>query len=200
MTGRGEFESVIGGFSYTVPMVRPIDVHKLDLNHFAQDAGVLQGTTPLGQYRRLVAEAWPQADLGEVIWRAHGQWREPVGAPAQVWLHLELKASVPLCCQRCLEQVDVPLDLKLAFRFVATEAQAEAEDEESEEDVLAYSPDFDLHGLIEDELLLGLPLVPKHEKCPKTVQLSAADPDFDAVDADKPHPFAALAAWGGKKP
>ena len=36
----------------------------------------------------------------------------------------------------------------------------------SEEDLLALSREFDLHELIEDELLMALPVVPKHDECP----------------------------------
>jgi uncharacterized protein len=80
-----------------------------------------------------------------------------------------------------------------AFRFVASEEQAELEDEESEEDVLVLSRDFNLLELIEDELLMALPVVPKHEVCPAPVKLQAQDADFDeAAPEQKPNPFAIL--------
>ena len=51
-----------------------------------------------------------------------------------------------------------------------------------------------------DELLLALPLVPRHEICPDSVPLSAQSADFDASQAQRPSPFAALAALKGGKP
>jgi uncharacterized protein len=47
--------------------------------------------------------------------------------------------------------------------------------------------------LIEDELLMALPLVPRHEACPAGLKMAVADPNFDAQEPEKAHPFAALA-------
>ena len=79
------------------------------------------------------------------------------------------------------------------FRFVADETTAEALDDDSEEDLLALSRDFSLHELIEDELLMALPVVPRHEVCPSEVPMSSSDEDFEAANAERPNPFAALA-------
>ena len=105
-----------------------------------------------------------------------------------------------MTCQRCLAPVDVPLEVDREFRFVADEATAEALDDESEEDLLAMSREFDLRELIEDELLMALPLVPRHEECPAPVQMASSDEDFEEASAEKPNPFAALAALKTGKP
>jgi uncharacterized protein len=77
---------------------------------------------------------------------------------------------------------------------------AAAQDETSEEDVLALSRDFNLFELIEDEVLMSLPLVPRHEVCPVAVKLAVVDPDFESALEDKPKPFAALAKLRTSKP
>jgi uncharacterized protein len=89
--------------------------------------------------------------------------------------------------------VDVPLSVDREFRFVADEATAEALDEGSEEDLLALSREFNLRELIEDELLMDLPVVPRHDECPTQVKLASSDEDFEEANAGKPNPFAALA-------
>ncbi len=89
--------------------------------------------------------------------------------------------------------------MKQSFRFVASEEAAEAQDEEAEEDVLALSQDFKLSDLIEDEVLMALPVVPRHETCPVEVKLAAVDQDFDAASAEKRNPFAVLAKLQGGK-
>ena len=66
--------------------------------------------------------------------------------------------------------------------------------------MLALAPDFDLRALIEDELLMALPLVPRHDECPDAVQLSVQSADFDAAQEEKTNPFAALAALKHDKP
>ena len=58
---------------------------------------------------------------------------------------------------------------------------------------------LDLVELIEDELILALPLVPRHEHCPVTLPASAADEGAeDAAAEPAPSPFAALARLKGK--
>ena len=66
--------------------------------------------------------------------------------------------------------------------------------DDSEEDLLAISREFDLRELIEDELLMALPVVPRHDECPTAVHLASSDDDFEEASAEKPNPFAALAA------
>ena len=45
------------------------------------------------------------------------------------------------------------------------------------------SRDFDLHRLVEDELLMEMPGGAAARSCPEPVQLSAADADFEAAEA-----------------
>ena len=96
----------------------------------------------------------------------------------------------------------VALAVRPSLRFVRGEAQAEALDEDSEEDVLALTPALDLQPLVEDELILALPLVPRHEQCPKPLPMSAGEGEIQQADAAD-HAFAALASLrrnGGVKP
>ena len=74
------------------------------------------------------------------------------------------------------------------LRFVDGEAQAETLDADSEDDVLALVPVLDLRTLVEDELLLAWPIVPRHEQC--------APPAYRAGDDEAPsaNPFSALAS------
>jgi len=127
-----------------------------------------------------------------VHWRARGELLNPRHVDPEVWVHLEADASLPLVCQRCLHPVEVPLRVDRSFRFVADEATAAAQDDESEEDLLAISRAFDLVELVEDELLMALPVAPHHEVCPVPVKMSAVDADFEATDARKENPFAVL--------
>ena len=107
-------------------------------------------------------------------------------------MHLQAKTEVPLTCQRCLKTMDQALAVDRNFRFVKDEATAEAQDDESEEDLLVISKDFDLLALIEDELLMALPLVPMHTSCQS--EHAPTSKDDSCADADaKPNPFAVLA-------
>jgi uncharacterized protein len=74
--------------------------------------------------------------------------------------------------------------------FVDDEAAAAELDAESEDDVLVSSAHFDLLALVEDELLLALPIVPRHDACPAPLPA----PSDDLSEEPRANPFAALAA------
>jgi uncharacterized protein len=170
---------------------RAHDPRRLDVAAAAAADAELAGRWPLSELARLADDAAGQVDE-PVAWSARfEQRREPGGAP-QVWLQLQAQARVARECQRCLQPVLLALDVGRAFRFVATEDEAATLDAESEDDVLVLSRQFDLRELVEDELLLALPIVPKHEQCP--APWAATSPNQAAEDAAPAHPFAALAS------
>jgi uncharacterized protein len=177
-------------------MTKEFSPHRLDVKAFAQAGGRLSGHDSLLKYERLALEARGLHPDLMVDWEARGEVRTALGGVGQVWLHVKVLASFPMECQRCMMPVDVPLAVDREFRFVADEATAEALDDDSEEDLLALSREFDLHELIEDELLMALPVVPKHDECPTAVPMASTDEDFEEASTDKPNPFAALAGWG----
>ena len=166
----------------------------------AEAAPLRSDCETLSNYERLMQETQGLGGDQAVNWAAQGELRTDSIGASQAWLHLTVAATLPLTCQRCLGPADVGVSVDRWFRFVATESVAEALDDEAEEDLLVTSRQFNLAGLIEDELLLGLPLVPRHDQCPAGLTMAVADPDFDAELSDKPHPFAALAKLRGGGP
>ena len=180
-------------------MSSDLDPRRLNVQAFAQAGANLSAVDPLSAYERLLAETGGAGADREVRWRILGRQETDASGHSRIWLHLEAETCLPLTCQRCLAPADMEVAVVRDFRFVATEEQAEAEDEDAEEDVLVLSREFDLLGLVEDELIMGLPLVPRHAVCPGDVKLSAQDPDFEAASLAQPHPFAALAGLKGGK-
>jgi uncharacterized protein len=174
-----------------------LDARRLDLQRLADAAAALDGQWPLADLPRLTADAAPAGDA-QVHWHVTGERRAVAGGSADPWLHLRARTTVRLTCQRCLQPVDEALAVARSFRFVADEAEAERLDElAEEEDVLALPPRgrLDLLPLVEDELILALPLVPRHEVCPEPLPLPEDEPE--AAPAE--HPFAALAALKQRK-
>lgn len=183
---------------------RAFDPHRLDMAAFAQSEGWLEGEWPLERMRRLLQDALPPSADGTartVAWSARGSSRVVAGAEAEIRLELQARTALQLTCQRCLQPMTVPLAVRSGLRFVRGETQAEALDEDSDDDVLALMPSLDLLALIEDELILALPLVPRHEVCPQPLPMSAGDGELAAAD-DHEHAFAGLASLlrdrGGK--
>lgn len=169
---------------------RQPDPRKLDAAALAANAAVLEGQWPLAGMARL---GDGRAQAGDVQWSVRGQQRPVAGGEPQIWLHLAARARVELECQRCLQSMPWDLEVLRALRFVDGEDAAAALDAEGEDDVLALPRSLDLQELIEDELLLALPLVPMHAQCPQRLPVSAGDAP-GAAAAEDPKPFAALAA------
>lgn len=164
----------------------------LHVASFARAAGLQEGAFALSEFVRLHEMAESTAISEAVRFSVRGALRTDGAGTDEPWLHLAARTSLQLVCQRCLGPVDLPIAFERDFRFVANEALAAVEDEESEEDVLVLSKTFDLLELIEDELLMAMPPVPKHDVCPQPVRMQAADTDFEAPPDETPHPFAAL--------
>jgi uncharacterized protein len=172
-------------------MSRSLQLRRLNLMALAQSGQDLAGQMPLHDLPRLAADVPPEGPATDPIaWQANPKLRTQPDGTDQLWLHLQAQAQVPLVCQRCLAPVVQGLEVDRWFRFVDTEAAAEAEDDGCEEDLLVMDPHFDLVALLEDELLMTLPLVPMHGQCP-------SEPVFQAGEADipqaRPNPFGALA-------
>ena len=127
------------------------------------------------------------------VGQARGERSAARGPGPQIWLHVSASTRLPLECQRCLAPVEVAVDVARSFGFVHGVDAAAQLDAESEDDVLALTRALDLRELIEDELLLALPLVPRHEHCPQPLPVPI-DSDADSVEEGTPNPFAALAA------
>jgi uncharacterized protein len=151
---------------------------RLDVRTLAHTGGTQSGSDPLLHYHRLASDLHggiAQPVLGEdalvVQWTAHGQLLDAADGKPQPWMHLQLQAQLPMTCQRCLGRVLMPVTIDNKYRFVPDEATAEAQ---------------------EDELLLELPLMPKHEVCPTPVKLASTDEDFKAALTQKPNAFAVL--------
>ncbi len=176
-------------------MDKTFDPRRLDIKAFAQAGAELQGQSPLTQWSRLLDEqmAGARPEGHSVRWHLLGRMTPVTGGPARIGMTLSAEVDLPMQCQRCLTLVVETVQAEREFVFVADEATAEAMDDESEEDVLVISRDFDALSLVEDELILALPLVPRHEICPQTLPVDAVDEAFEAA-SQRPNPFAALAA------
>jgi uncharacterized protein len=177
---------------------RNADPRSIDLSAFCRHGASLEGQQPLASLQRLSAGLAADPAPEEVAhWQAQGRLQPVSGGQPQVWLHLQAQAEVGLQCQRCLQPMREALQVDRDFRFVGDEEEAARLDEESEEDVLAMPARIDLLELLEDELILGLPIVPRHEVCPNPLPMAV---DEDDEEEPAPHPFAALAALRGTGP
>lgn len=171
----------------------------LDIRHAAQTELHLEGQSLLSNFERIALESQGLELENTVKWSMQMAPRADAAGHSSLWLQLQVSTALAQTCQRCLEPVLVSVDIDRSFRFVDTEETALLEDEQSEEDLLVISPTFDLASLIEDEVLMDLPLISRHEVCPVSVKLSVADVEFHA-QAVKPNAFASLAGLKDRSP
>jgi len=153
----------------------------IDAFEFARRSQEASGTVEVRDLRRL--EVVPRGDRLE--WDLAGSTDER-GRP---FLDLEVRGAVHLVCQRCLQPVRIETDLVARFLLAASEAEADAVPlEEDAFDVVVGAREFDVEGLVEDEVILWLPLVPKHERCPEPLPST----EGATLGDGKVSPFAAL--------
>ena len=169
----------------------------VDLFELARTGRQLARTTPLASLGRLAASLQPDGDAlsGALDWTLTGSVAaRPGGAPSE-WVDLRGRFVAPLQCQRCLAPIEVPVSIERRFRLERDARAVELDPlDEDGFDLLLGAERFDVLGLVEDEALLALPLVPVHPSC----SLPGHDAAAPAPDAP-PHPFAALQALRGSK-
>jgi uncharacterized protein len=155
----------------------------------------LEGCTPLRRFARL-AEGLPAQGDAQADWSLRGE-QDALG---RRFLHLHVAAGIVLECQRCLAPFVWPLDASSTLEVVASESGLDdegGEDEEAPERIVG-SRRLDVLALVEDELILGVPYVPRHDVCPDAPRPSGdgtADGSADAAPGggqDRPSPFAVL--------
>jgi uncharacterized protein len=116
-----------------------------------------------------------------------------------------IRGNIMLECQRCMQPVQIAIDCPVAVALTTFESDERPEQEGLEawlvEDERLFIQDF-----VEDEILLALPLVARHEQCKPIRELIEALPsdipvetksgqtDETATSAKK-NPFAVLKDW-----
>jgi uncharacterized protein len=93
-----------------------------------------------------------------------------------------VSAVLSLCCQRCLSSVEYNIDNNLSLVLIATDTDNVQRQDGHEtyfvENELIFLPD-----LIEDELMLALPISITHKQCDMVTP--STDVFFDSCDTDK---------------
>lgn len=175
----------------------PKTLNHFNVKVFAKNAQTLSGEATLADFPRVEAETFNDESLRaqtHIQWQLTGEQR-PGAQGMQTWLTSEVSANLFLPCHRCLQPVPVEVASEQQFRFVATAEQADEEDGEALEDVLTFEEAENAHALLEDDLLMALPMGVMHEQCPVSLPTSAQDAAFvQAQTTEKKNPFAALAA------
>jgi len=164
----------------------------IDSLEFSRQGRVISGevaVAALGRLADIVVE--PVGSLHCTLRGLSGEQRQD-GKPG---LELEVTGSLKFRCQRCLQVMDYPLcvashllllapDEMLPDDVVEDDDEVAGDELDDEWDAIEASREQSVLALIEDEVLLALPIVPRHEVC---------EPPVAMKDEHEPSPFAVLA-------
>ena len=135
-------------------MSAPVSRTVIDSLEFAQTGQTLRGSLPVSGLTRLADSLYDS--LGVVGFRGAGRARRPAPSDA------DARRRAACCisqCQRCLGQLDFPLRIGSTVLLVSqAEAAASGLDDEEGEWIEA-SPELDVASLVEEEIILGLPVL-----------------------------------------
>lgn len=164
----------------------------LDLEALTARESVVAGAIALADMPRLRAAL--VSDQGEAAVELRfgrdeaRRWVIRGHVEAQLWLN----------CQRCLQDYPQPLCNEFQLAVVGSESEAERLPDELDPLLLEENQRLRTRDLVEDELILALPVVARHpqgQPCEGEQYLqSAAEGDASEQDeTQKPNPFAVLA-------
>lgn len=128
---------------------------------FARNGVEIEAEVPCGELVRLADQLRPAGAQHVVKYRVEGEWRDD-----KEFLVVQVSADVVLACQRCLGDVTCPVKSNTRFLLVREGAELPDEDlDEDDFDPIHANRNLDVLSLVEDELLLSLPLSPMHDDC-----------------------------------
>ncbi|MDT4852781.1 Large ribosomal RNA subunit accumulation protein YceD [compost metagenome] len=194
---------------------KQVDAKRIDAFAFARLGKEAQGSVPLVRFTRLVdgLPEQPAGEAGLVYWSVRGEEGKSGLLAGLPLLHLHVQANPVVVCQRCNVPFAYPVDSEVLLQLVKSEDDLddgfasgehsggiEDEDDEDEEgkgfvsslpEKVVGSHHFDLLAQIEDELILSVPYVPKHDVCPGA-QANAGEASPEEPAVKRPSPFAVL--------
>ncbi|MCG8673516.1 MAG: YceD family protein [Pseudomonadales bacterium] len=173
----------------------------------AKRGASFSGTWPLAKFSRLTIDAFESVNVAA----EGGDGKDPSKDPRVVSIQADFSiqdgipvlvgkanSAVDFECQRCLEPVTVVLDVDLAIGFVSTEEQL-ALLPEPFEGVLLEEEEISVIDVVEQELILALPIVAYHDNCEAFEYRSEDEKAAQEVDrSEDENPFSVLEQLKGK--
>jgi uncharacterized protein len=150
---------------YTRPMSPPWS-KPLDVDRLSEAEADIDFAVPLAELPRLRSQL--SSVGGEV--RGHVHFGRKAGVAVA---ELTMSGTARLVCQRCLEAMELPVEATARVGLIAAEADASRVPEDLEP-VLAREGRISVGELVEEELLLTLPIVPLHADADACVVAPAA--------------------------
>ncbi|MFZ5523916.1 MAG: YceD family protein [Pseudomonadota bacterium] len=153
----------------------------IDSLDFAGNGREISGEVPVAELPRLqdMLES-PQGILSYTV-------RGGVDKQGSHFLDVSVTGRCRLRCQRCLEGMDHPVQLDTRLLLAPSLDALDEADVEVEFDSILADTHLDVQNLLEEEILLSLPIAPRHE--PGACQAAGGASRIE----EETHPFAVLA-------
>ena len=185
------FDSAQRDRYYCAPMSQPLP-EQIDPFRLVRQKRILVGTVELSRMLR----------LAPLLQRAHGQAHvelefgtDDMGVK---FARGEVIVELPLTCQRCLQPMNFPVRASIALGFVTQQHDADAMPSHYDPLLVEHVP-IPLLDLVEDELLLSLPIVATHEPGACEAAVKTQEPVEPTPAPKRENPFAVLAQLKAKK-
>lgn len=154
----------------------------IDALDFVHSGKSLQGNIPLLSFERL--RDYLANSAGELAYLVTGLLDER----DRPTLKISVSGIIDLNCQRCLEKIEYALDVKTALLLARNKDELSRYDEDIFMDAIYASNELDILALVEEEIILSLPISPRHEdiECYLSTEIRET--------TTQEHPFTVLAS------
>ena len=157
---------------------------RVDPFRLAETERVLKGGLEISKMPRLSKLAKTAAGRVECELRFHKM-------AGDSYLSGRLESTLRLTCQRCLEDFDLPVTSEFSLLLVESDAMAERVQEYAEP-LIIENDELDIANFIEDELLLSIPGIPRHEDLEACHGYQLPEATDTLEEPEKQNPFAVL--------
>jgi uncharacterized protein len=174
---------------YDAPLMfdERLPVH-IDPMRFAETGRELKGRIALSEMERFSAALLDSSGTAEA------EFQFGIDHEGIHYMRGHIRTEVTVECQRCLQSLPLQLEAELLLAIVSENDERELPS--NYEPLVAGKEPIFLRDIIEDELILSLPIVPKHAEgqCPTDMNKMAEDQQKDSHGTEgKKNPFAVLA-------
>jgi uncharacterized protein len=157
---------------------------RLDVDPLADGQASIDFSIPLAEFPRLT----PLLARTEGEVRGHVRFARELGIPVA---NVEVDCEVELTCQRCFGPMKWPVEGDERVAMVASDTEADRVPE-GRETIFAPDHRISLRDLVEEEMLLQLPIVPLHEPADCAEQPSEPAPEREPASENVQRPFERL--------
>ncbi|MFT7414340.1 MAG: hypothetical protein ACI9FO_000999 [Methylophagaceae bacterium] len=166
----------------------------IDPFRLAQNGLRFEGTLPVSIMQRLVGSL---ADTDGQVAVTMNFDVDETGLP---YMHGKFSSKLSLICERCMTPMPVNVDVECYLAILKNERKVEGLAELYDPWIVENNDLIALSSVVEDELILALPLVPRHDHAclPKEAWYRGDDIDENAKEK-KVSPFDVLASLKLKK-